>query len=99
MVTHCSSLAWRIPWTEEPGGLLRGVARSWTQLSNYTQETYTLPPNGALESPPSWPEVRRKQPLSHTEEAGETSYLRCILQTIPLPPAQAPAFPGPNTPL
>ena len=19
--THCSSLAWRIPWTEEPGGL------------------------------------------------------------------------------
>ena len=21
MATHCSSLAWRIPWTEEPGGL------------------------------------------------------------------------------
>ena len=21
MVTHCSILAWRIPWTEEPGGL------------------------------------------------------------------------------
>ena len=21
MVTHYSSLAWRIPWTEEPGGL------------------------------------------------------------------------------
>jgi len=20
MVTHCSILAWRIPWTEEPGG-------------------------------------------------------------------------------
>ena len=21
MATHCSVLAWRIPWTEEPGGL------------------------------------------------------------------------------
>ena len=21
MATHCSLLAWRIPWTEEPGGL------------------------------------------------------------------------------
>ena len=22
MATHCSILAWEIPWTEEPGGLL-----------------------------------------------------------------------------
>ena len=22
MATHCSILAWRVPWTEEPGGLL-----------------------------------------------------------------------------
>ena len=21
MATHCSNLAWRIPWTEQPGGL------------------------------------------------------------------------------
>ena len=21
LVTHCSILAWRIPWTEDPGGL------------------------------------------------------------------------------
>ena len=21
MATHCSVLAWRVPWTEEPGGL------------------------------------------------------------------------------
>ena len=31
MATHSSVLAWRIPWTEEPGGL-HGVAKSWTQL-------------------------------------------------------------------
>ena len=28
MTTHCSVLAWRIPWTEEPGGLQsRGLQR------------------------------------------------------------------------
>ena len=25
---------WEIPWTEEPGGLICGVAKSQTQLSN-----------------------------------------------------------------
>ena len=25
MATHSSILAWRIPWTEEPGGLQSGV--------------------------------------------------------------------------
>ena len=31
MATHCSILAWRIPWTEEPGGAtVYGVAESQT---------------------------------------------------------------------
>ena len=30
MTTYCSILAWRIPWTEEPGG----VAKSLTQVSS-----------------------------------------------------------------
>ena len=25
MATHSSILAWRIPWTEEPGGLSKGL--------------------------------------------------------------------------
>ena len=34
MATHSSTLAWRIPWREEPGRLLfYGVAKSRTQLS------------------------------------------------------------------
>ena len=33
MATHSSILAWRIPWTEEPGGL-HGITKSWTQLSD-----------------------------------------------------------------
>ena len=33
MATHCSALAWRIPWTEEPAGLQSmGVTKSWTWL-------------------------------------------------------------------
>ena len=35
MATHSSILAWRIPWTEEPGGLQSmGVTKSQTRLSN-----------------------------------------------------------------
>ena len=31
MATHSSILAWRIPWTEEPGGAtVHGVAKSHT---------------------------------------------------------------------
>ena len=34
MATHSSILAWRIPWTEEPGGIVHGVAKRQTQLSD-----------------------------------------------------------------
>ena len=30
MATHSSILAWRIPWTEEPGGLQSMGRKSWT---------------------------------------------------------------------
>ena len=36
MATHSSILAWRIPWTEEPGGLQSMGSQSWTRLSNFT---------------------------------------------------------------
>ena len=32
MATHSSILAWRIPWTEEPGGLQSVGSHSWTRL-------------------------------------------------------------------
>ena len=34
MATHSSILVWRIPWTEEPGGLVHGMAKSQTRLSD-----------------------------------------------------------------
>ena len=41
MAPHSSTLAWKIPWTEEPGrlqsmGLGAGHARSQTRLSDFT---------------------------------------------------------------
>ena len=43
MATHSSTLAWKIPWTEEPGGAaVHGVARSWTRLSNFTFRFHAL---------------------------------------------------------
>ena len=36
MAPHSSTLAWKIPWTEEPGRLQAMGSLSWTQLSNFT---------------------------------------------------------------
>ena len=35
MATHSSSLAWKIPWMEEPGGLQSMGLQSQTQLSDF----------------------------------------------------------------
>ena len=34
MATHCSILAWTVPWTEEPGKLQSMGSQNWTQLSD-----------------------------------------------------------------
>ena len=34
MATHSIILPWRIPWTEEPGGLQSMESQSWTRLSD-----------------------------------------------------------------
>ena len=37
MAPHSSTLAWKIPWTEEPGGAaVHGVEKSRTQLNDFT---------------------------------------------------------------
>ena len=36
MVTHSSTLAWKIPWMEEPGRLQSMGSLSWTRPSNFT---------------------------------------------------------------
>ena len=37
MAPHSSTLAWKIPWTEEPwGAVVHGVAEGRTRLSDFT---------------------------------------------------------------
>ena len=36
MAPHSSTLAWKIPWMEEPGRLQSMGSLSWTQLSDFT---------------------------------------------------------------
>ena len=41
IATHPSVLAWRTPWTEEPGGLQSvGVTQSWARLSTHSSLFY-----------------------------------------------------------
>ena len=62
MAPHSSTLAWKIPWTEEPGRLhaVLGVAKSRTRLSDFTftfhfhaleKEMATHPQCSCLENP------------------------------------------------
>jgi hypothetical protein len=37
MARHSSTLAWEIPWTEEPAGLVQGAAESQKGLSSYAE--------------------------------------------------------------
>ena len=39
MATHSSILAWRIPWTEEPGRLWSIESQSWAQLKQLSTAT------------------------------------------------------------
>ena len=41
MATHSSTLAWEIPWTEEPGGLSPG-GRKESDMIRATQEHFHL---------------------------------------------------------
>ena len=40
MATHSNTLAWRIPWTEEPGGLQSMGSQSRTRLSDFTSSLH-----------------------------------------------------------
>ena len=40
MAAHSSSLAWRVPWTEEPGGLQSVGSQRWARLSTRARSTF-----------------------------------------------------------
>ena len=51
MAIHFSILAWRIPWTEEPGGtMVCRVAKSQTRRSNLAQHIDVYITNGIIKA-------------------------------------------------
>ena len=74
MATHSSTLAWKIPWTEEPGRLqfmgVYGVAKSRTRLSDFTF-TFHFP---ALEK-----EMATHSSVLAAESQGRGSLVGCRL--------------------
>ena len=46
IATHSSTLAWRTPWMEEPGGLPYMVTQNWTRLKrlNSSSSHLLIPP-------------------------------------------------------
>ena len=43
MAISSSILAWKIPWTGEPGGLVRSVTKNRTRLSKHTTQVKLAP--------------------------------------------------------
>ena len=57
MATHSGILAWRIPWTEETGGLQSMGSQEWdtTQRLNHHQDNRGR--DGCMASPTQWTRV------------------------------------------
>ena len=73
MTTHSSVLAWRIPWTEQPGGLQSMGPGSWTRLKRGKE-------NGDLKLIPARHLIKDKQPggLEHLVE-GASLWNSCLM--------------------
>ena len=56
MATHSSILAWKIPWTEEPGGLQSMGLQSRTQLKGLSTHAGSLGSLTTLNFPPNRPQ-------------------------------------------
>ena len=85
MATHSSTLAWRIPWRKEPGRLLvRGVAKSWTRLSDYIT-TNVLYPFGHPDDHSAWraslPDVLQSKSQPALSRTWFSSSFRSSLET------------------
>ena len=65
IATHSIILAWRIPWTEEPGGL-QGVGHNWaTNTFTFLPETKTIRPVVLLENEERMDKTEQQNDYSH----------------------------------
>ena len=73
MATHSNILAWRIPWTEEPGGLQsigsHRVRHNWSNLAHMSQDTEATKNSGFNE----WRYFLTTIWLVHRQQDGQIS--------------------------
>ena len=63
MVNHSSTLALKIPWTEEPGGLQSTGLQSRTRLSHFTSILDKQQPEATSRPPQFWLKFYHNPPL------------------------------------
>ena len=84
MATHSSILAWKIPWTEEPGGLQSIGLQSQTQLSLHRHTSNNFIPihltNMGNVIIPSLCNLAYKYRINYKKKSlgGQISYVKCI---------------------
>ena len=67
MAIHSSTLAWKIPWTEESGRLQSMGSWSQTRLSNFTSLPVFLPRGGGKTEEPRQRSLKGYSPWGHKE--------------------------------
>ena len=79
VATHSSILAWRIPWTEEPGGLQSmgswRVWHDWRDLSIHSMPTGVAPSSHCSRDASKW-----KRHSSHTQEGTNRDHAAAMLK-------------------
>ena len=78
MATHCSISAWRIPWTEEPGGQLTQL----TLGSGLGSEFSSLATNQFSHERKEWA-VRKEPPPGSGRTEAQHTYAPCCPPEVP----------------
>ena len=77
MATHSSILAWRIPWTEEPGQLLCPQGHKELDMTETTQHVCTQ----GDKTDQGLPEVRSDRRQECDLDCGDGNQITCICQS------------------
>ena len=80
MATHSSILAWRIPWTEEPGGLQsigsRRIGHAWR--IPWTEEPGGLQSIGLHRTGHAWSDLAHPQAIAAEGNGSPLQYSSCL---------------------
>ena len=89
MATHSRTLAWDIPWTEEPGGLqsmgLQRVGHNWANIQSFLRGGNSLGKVGTLDKGPRVFDGRARTVAEDSQLPGFlilASLTRCVCRKL-----------------